>query len=120
MAAFSLPLATSPPATALPATANPAAAIIVIHNLFIASLFKSRTGLFARIIRSEVGHVLFGQAGSDRPHGRMLAIAGLVGLQRVHDIARILPAELGYVIGLRIGGAKPGDAVASGAHGVLV
>src|SRR5260221_14026069 len=104
MAVFSLLLATPPPATALPVAANPAAAIIAIHNLFIASLFKSRTGLFARIIRSQVGHVLFGQAGGDRPHGRMLAVAGPVSLQRVHDITRNPPPELGDVKSLRIGG----------------
>src|SRR5258706_3320930 len=107
MAAFSLPLATSPPATALPVAANPAAAIIAIHNLFIASLFKSRTGLFARIIRSQVGHVLFGQAGGDRPHGRMLAVAGPLNLQPVYHISRILPAEPWYLVGLPLRGAGP-------------
>src|SRR5258706_14930826 len=50
----------------------------------------------------------------------MLAIAGLVGLQRTHDVPGILSAQLGNMVGLRIGGTKPCYAVASGAHGRLV
>src|SRR6267142_7207283 len=46
----------------------------------------------------------------------MLANAGLVVLQALDDIRRLLPAQLGHRIHLRIRGAVVGDAVASGTH----
>src|SRR6187401_206242 len=97
---------------AWPVAPHATSAIIAINMFFIASLFATEDS-FARIICSQVCHVLIAQAGRYRFHGRVLAVPCLVSLQRADDITCILTAEFWHVIGFRIRGAKPGYAVAT-------
>jgi len=49
----------------------------------------------------------------------VVAIAGLVLLQRLDDVGGVLAAQLGHAVNLREYGPVTGDAVAAGAHGSL-
>src|SRR5258708_15775932 len=72
------------------------------------------------VVGGEVFHVLVGQVGRDRAHGREIALPALVRLQRGNDIPRLLAAKLGNAVDLGKRRLPVGNAVASLAQGLLV
>src|SRR5580765_3478039 len=97
---------------------------LVTINLFIVRAWSRVSGSLASaavgIVGGDIGHILFAELGRDRAHGGVLARAGLVVLERLHDVAGALAAELRYGIHLGVGGAVVGDAMASLARPCLL
>jgi len=72
------------------------------------------------VIGGQIGNVLRRQARRQRAHAGVLALAGLVGIERRRHVSRPLPGQLGHPVGLRKRGVKTLDAVAAHTQGVLV
>ena len=100
---------------------------------FVQQLGHRRAGLVGRlgsrgcialaagfIERGHVGHVLFAQAVGNPTHGRVLALALLVGRQRGHNVGRALARNLGHLVDFGEAGLIALDAMAANAHGDLV
>ena len=68
------------------------------------------------VVRGDVGHVLVGQRRGDRAHRRMAALAGLVFLERLHDVGLVLAGDPRHLVDLGKRGAPAFDAVATLAH----
>lgn len=60
------------------------------------------------------------QAGGDASHGRVFALAAFVGLQGFDNVLRMLAADFGNGIGVRISGFIGFDAVTTDAHRVFL